>query len=89
MKRTLEFPLIGLLIWTLVCDPQLLQSSDPKIPNSKLSLKHSHVGALYESVCKRVNVAFGVKVLGKSRKVLKKMGKKIRLMAGIKPQIMQ
>lgn len=73
MKRTFYFPLIGLLIWTLEFDPQLLQSSDPKIPNSKLSLKHSHVGALYECACKRVNVAFSVKVLGKSRKVLKKL----------------
>lgn len=75
MNRTFYFPLICLLIWTLVFDPQLLQSSDPKIPNPKLSLKHSHVGALYECVCKRVNVAFGVKVLGTSRKVLKKLEK--------------
>lgn len=33
----------------------------------------SHVGALYECACKRVNVAFSVKILGKSRKVLKKL----------------
>lgn len=77
MKRAFYFPLIGLLIWTLEFDPQLLQSSDPKIPNPKLSLKLSHVGALYECVCKRVTVAFSVKVLCKSRKVLKKLEKKL------------